>query len=92
MDVEEKKQLKIPNDRRYGDLIFALNEGCIINPDYFHSSKSVNGMHGYADPKSKNALPLFIAPKKIMEKIDLKNGLQFTDVFPLILKSVNLKT
>lgn len=34
-------------DRRYGDISWWANEGVLIFPDFFHSSKPYIGMHGY---------------------------------------------
>jgi predicted AlkP superfamily pyrophosphatase or phosphodiesterase len=43
-------------DRRYGDIMWWVNEGILIHPDYFHSrgSEKYKGMHGY-DPNSNDS-------------------------------------
>ena len=45
-----KKKYKVPNDRKYGDLIFALNPGYVFMPNCYQSSE-VKGMHGYCPDK-----------------------------------------
>ena len=90
LSCEEKKCLRIPRDPRYGESIFVLNEGYVIHPDFFHRSKMVKGMHGYAYSRGKDALPLLIVPKKIAESFILSDGLYFTDIFSLILKSCEI--
>jgi hypothetical protein len=90
LSSEEKKFLRISRDPRYGELIFVLDEGYVIHPDFFHRSRIVKGMHGYAYPRSKETLPLLIVPKKIAESFDLSDGSSFTDIFQIILKSCEI--
>ena len=47
---EERRERRIPLDRRYGDLMFAADPGVLFWPDYFHVVEhDIKGMHGYLD-------------------------------------------
>jgi len=47
--LTEKDFIKfdLPQDREFGDLIFWLNEGHHIAPDFFMGEEKVKGLHGY---------------------------------------------
>jgi len=47
IDEERAAQKRLPDDRRYGDLIWEANPGVLIYPDYFHRAEKYSAMHGY---------------------------------------------
>ena len=50
VEPEERKRLRIPEDRRWGDRILAAEPGVLFWPDFFHVTDSkLEGMHGYLD-------------------------------------------
>jgi hypothetical protein len=57
----------MPSDLKYGEVIFAIDEGCILHPCFFHSRTRVNGMHGYAYTKTDKALPIMIMNDQISQ-------------------------
>lgn len=80
----ERKNLKVPDDRRYGELIFALDEGYVIHPNYFHVSQAPRGMHGYAYTSSPDGYsPLIVYSLKAPS---LEGKLEYADVFKLLLR------
>ncbi|MFX0136385.1 MAG: alkaline phosphatase family protein, partial [Candidatus Hodarchaeota archaeon] len=86
---EEKKQLHIPNINLYGDLIFAVNPGTLILPNFYQGTEIAKGMHGYFPTNSDlNALFILngfnISPQKIKQKIE------FIDILPTVLEILNL--
>ncbi|MFC1542948.1 alkaline phosphatase family protein [Candidatus Neomarinimicrobiota bacterium] len=47
------QRLEIPwQDRRYGDLLWAANQGVLVFPDFFHRDVPCRGMHGYSPEDS----------------------------------------
>jgi predicted AlkP superfamily pyrophosphatase or phosphodiesterase len=47
IDEDRAAQKRLPDDRRYGDLIWEASPGVLIYPDYFHRTEKYNAMHGY---------------------------------------------
>ena len=46
----ERRERRIPTDRKYGDLLFAADPGVLFWPDYFHAIEhDIKGMHGYVE-------------------------------------------
>ena len=51
----ERRRLRIPLDRRWGDRMLAADSGVLFWPDYFHVTDSrIVGMHGYLDKSSES--------------------------------------
>jgi predicted AlkP superfamily pyrophosphatase or phosphodiesterase len=61
-----KKKYNIPEDRRYGDLIFILNPGYMFMPNCYQSTP-LKGMHGYA-PDKADLDGIFISNLKFNKK------------------------
>lgn len=54
VDEAERRRLRIPLDRRWGDRMLAAESGVLFWPDYFHVTDSkIVGMHGYLDKSSE---------------------------------------
>jgi predicted AlkP superfamily pyrophosphatase or phosphodiesterase len=84
----EKKLLKMPLDLKYGEIIFVMDEGCVLHPCFFHSKSLVNGMHGYAYSKTPEALPIMIINSEIARNFRISKQVTFTDIPQLILQSL----
>ncbi|MGQ0535382.1 MAG: alkaline phosphatase family protein, partial [Methanobacteriota archaeon] len=51
---EERKRLRIPTDRRWGDRLIVADPGVLFWPDSFHVVDSrILGMHGYIDKEEE---------------------------------------
>ena len=84
----EKRLLKIPLDQKYGETIYVLDEGYIFHPCFFHSKSIVNGMHGYAYPKTPEALPTIIATGEIADNFQMNKQVKYIDIAQSILLSL----
>ncbi len=88
LTITEKKLLKIPLDLKYGEIIYVIDEGYVVNPCFFHSKSVVNGMHGYAYPKTPEAIPILIVNGEITRSFRINRQVTYTDIAHLILNSV----
>ncbi len=85
---KEKDLLKIPEDRmQIGDVMFVVDEGYIIYPDFWSGKRKAKGMHGYAYSKSKESLPIFIANRNMMKHYK-RTPEYFTDIYSGVLSSL----
>lgn len=51
---DQRRRLRIPTDRRWGDRMLAAQPGVLFWPDYFHVTDStIRGMHGYLDKRTE---------------------------------------
>lgn len=74
------------SDRRYGELIFLLNPGNVIFPNFYSVLPfSPRGMHGY-DPKFLGMLGILLTPNHALER----NLIKVVDLFPTILNIFDL--
>lgn len=85
LSLTERKTMKLSTDRKYGDLIYALDEGNVIYPDFFHRSQPVRGMHGYAFPQEEGR-PIFLC---LGAKTTLPQLLNFTDIMPWFIQELS---
>lgn len=69
-------------DNKFGDLIFQLNEGMIINPSYM-GDKVISGMHGY-HPDNKFSYAAFSSTHKPGSQPE-----SITDIHNIMLESIN---
>lgn len=101
---EERRQRRIPLDRRYGDLIFAADPGVLFWPDYFHVVEhDIKGMHGYLEkgiawpPKSledtwgaeTTGVLIMDSPRATHEDLGLRN---LVDVFATLCELARVET
>lgn len=74
------------SDRRYGELIFLLNPGNVIFPNFYSVLPfPPRGMHGY-DPKVPGMLGLLLVPNHVLERDQVK----VVDLFPTILNMLDI--
>ncbi len=65
--LNERNKYNIPFGIEYGEVIFAVNPGYLILPNFYQGSKAVKGMHGYM-PDKADLDAFFIINKKINKK------------------------
>jgi len=88
LTATEKELLKVPIDSKFGETIFALDEGYLLHPSFFSAKSEVKGMHGYAYPKTPEAFPTIIINGEITKLIPRNSRLTFIDIPHLILRSL----
>jgi len=88
LNSKEKEFLKIPSDPRYGTLIYALDEGYVFHPCFFHSRSLMKGMHGYAYPRTSEAVPMLIMNAEMARRTILDEGIDYTKILPLLMNSL----
>jgi predicted AlkP superfamily pyrophosphatase or phosphodiesterase len=76
-------------NKKYGDIVWLVNPGVLIYPDFFHSSKHVKGMHGY-DPSYSDDLKGFclVTGKDVQPKM-INTG-ELIDLCPTICDVLNI--
>ena len=84
LSLSEKEFLKIPLDPKYGQTVFAMDEGYIVNPCFFHSNY-VKGMHGYAYPKTPEAFPILILNDTIAQNLQISKQFSYSEIAQIIL-------
>lgn len=86
----DMKKLGINNiGQEYGELIFALNEGYTIFPDFFRKCNPPKGMHGYAFPVYDSPIMIMYAP--IFSGIFKRKRIaKYVDIMPTILEWFDL--
>lgn len=89
---EEKDRYHLNySHNEFGDIIFLVDPGVLIFPNFYQSKKPVKGMHGYAPetPEQQSALlihsPKVKVPKRIDEPVDMRR------VFPTLLDLLDLR-
>lgn len=77
-------------NRDHGEMIYTVNDGVAIFPDYFRRFNPPKGMHGYADP---NDNPIMILSSEITKipnlVLDPTKPLEMIDIMPIILTLLN---
>jgi len=90
LEKPELKELEIDEiGSEYGDLLFALKEGCIFFPDFYRRRKPPKGMHGYAFA-TYDKPPFIIYSPGISYNSSRDANARFIDVMPTILDLLNL--
>ena len=52
LGLKDKDKYHVPLGREYGDVIFALEPGYLIVPNFYQGNKGCKGMHGYMPDKA----------------------------------------
>lgn len=82
---DELRERGIPSHEKYGEIIFWLKNGVVINPDFYHETL-IKGMHFYLDSPESTALILFHREKKVK----LSHEGRLRDVMPTILELLDI--
>jgi len=85
------EELKINYDWRYmGDLLFAVDVGLQISPNFFQDNKIAKAMHGYVrHSPDLDGILIVNSPKTESRKIEKAN---LVDLMPTILDLLNIET
>jgi predicted AlkP superfamily pyrophosphatase or phosphodiesterase len=82
---EERKQRRIPMDRRWGDRMLAAEKGVLFWPDYFHVRDSkILGMHGYLDKTEETHGAMVVATSDGVARVKDLGLRPLVDVFPTL--------
>ena len=88
LTLDDKVRLGIDNiGREYAEEIFAVKEGNVFFPEFYHARKCPQGMHGYAF--SKYDMPIFLIRSDKCIGIEAKI-INFVDIKPIILRLLYL--
>ncbi len=90
LTADEKRDAKIPTDDRSGQLVFALDEGTVIHPSYFHASQAPKGMHGYFSTSSPDGFAPLIA--RGADSCNIKDRMEYPNMFELLLTLMELRS
>ncbi len=88
LDCDERKRLGIDfADRRYGDMLFAVDGPGLIHPSFFSRGKSTPlGMHGYMPSVRENATQVIAIGSGIAPR-DL-GTIEMTEIYHIILETL----
>jgi hypothetical protein len=75
----------------HGQMMFALDDGAVIYPDFFRRHNPPKGMHGYMIPQD-NPILLICSPKSDRQDIRFKNlkKVRMIDIMPTVLDLLDL--
>ncbi len=92
VDDDERRALRIPTDKAWGDRMLAAEPGVMFWPDYFHVRDSkIVGMHGYLD-KREETLGLGVLASSNGHTPALSVGKRsLVDVFPTLCDLIGVK-
>jgi glycosyltransferase involved in cell wall biosynthesis len=71
------------SDHRYGELIFVMNDGTGIFPNYFQRETAFKGLHGYLPEVEANWAKLIVTGCDMQRK--LTGPVELVDLFPTLL-------
>ncbi len=92
VDEAERKRLRIPLDRRWGDRMLAAEPGVMFWPDYFHVTDSkIVGMHGYLDKRDETHGAMVIASSKTRTPVRSVGLRPLVDVFPTLCEMLKME-
>ncbi|HWQ12881.1 MAG TPA: alkaline phosphatase family protein [Roseiflexaceae bacterium] len=81
LDPLARARARIPDDESTGDLLFALDEGAVVFPDFFRRQTRPKGMHGYARVASAAGLPYLAVEPSIAGLLPQGDTLTHADLW-----------
>lgn len=75
---------------KFGDVIFLVNPGVLILPNFYQNKKPVKGMHGYAPETPEQQSALLIHSSKVNEPKRFGDPVDMRRVFPTILDLLDI--
>ena len=91
--LEEKDSIKygIPMKDAISDVVFAVDQGYLLVPNFYQGNKMVMGMHGYLEDKQGPLDGIFVTGAQQF-KCDAPDGrMRIKDIAELVLKSIGIK-
>ncbi len=76
-------------DKRFGELIFVVNEGIGIFPNFFQHTNPCKGLHGYLPEVKANWAKFIIGGLGIRKNID--DVIEMPDIFPTLLGLLDIE-
>jgi len=90
IDAEDRRRLRIPDDDSAGDVLIALDEGCVVFPDFFRRQTPPKGMHGYARVESEAGLPFLAVEAAVAASLPGNRPLTHADVYTVLRSRLGL--
>ena len=91
LSSSEKSMLRIDKlGREHGELMYVLDEGFCIYPDFFFRKLKPLGIHGYAFPKQDKPVIMLFTPSSYRFKPILRLQVSHVDIMPTILQFLSL--
>lgn len=75
---------------KFGDIIFLVDPGVLIFPNFYQNRKPVRGMHGYAPETPEQQSALLIHSSKVKESKRFDEPVDMRRVFPTLLELLDL--
>ena len=75
---------------KFGDIIFLVDPGVLIFPNFYQNRKPVKGMHGYAPETPEQQSALLIHSSKVKEPKKFEKPADMRRVFPTLLDLLDL--
>jgi hypothetical protein len=76
-------------DKRFGELIWAADEGVILYPNFFQRSEPVRGMHGYLPEVEANWARLAVVGDGISPPAS--QPIEMVEIFPILMEFLGLQ-
>lgn len=93
LDETDRRELRIPRDRQWGDRMIAADPGVLFWPDYFHvTTSTIRGMHGYIDKREEGLGLAMIASSDGRVRSRDVGRRSLVDVFPTLCDLVGVPT
>ena len=82
---EEFPEHGIPDDSRWGNLVFAVPEGTLLLPNHFQGRCPALGMHGYASSEQPSSRPVAVLVGEQWRFEDVRPEMAMQELYPLML-------
>jgi len=89
LSQDDLEHYQIPNDRKYGDIIWLADPGTLIIPNYYQGMKTAKGMHGYA-PGPRDLMSPIIIYGEDLPSGKIQRRATPTDILPTMLDLLNV--
>ena len=89
LSPQELVQYQIPDDKRYGEVIWLADFGSLVLPNYYQGSRRALGMHGYAPEGEESCSPFIIHGNETNPR-KVKQLAKPVDIFSTLLDLLHL--
>ncbi|MBW3583269.1 MAG: alkaline phosphatase family protein [Euryarchaeota archaeon] len=93
LDEADRRRLRIPTDRAWGDRMLAAEAGVLYSPDYFHPREgNLRGMHGWLDKSEEShGMAVLVSSNGHTSPRDIGRR-PLADVFPTLCDLIGVRT
>ena len=88
-EEKDRYHLNYPHNK-FGDLIFLVDPGVLIFPNFYQNRHPVKGMHGYAPETPEQQSLLLISSPRVNTPVEITQPIDMRRVFPTILDLLDL--